>query len=165
MPSLVATYTIQACSRNTWSSMNTTVFNGGYLYRRPLNRQTHSEECRSHVGLHVLVVETHDLDQVLQCRHLHVVVWALSRLAHHLHDEVTLDLAGNMGNKVKHPKLNKNCILLYILFHLHTFNLNTLRQSSGMLVHSIKAPQAYCFIWTGNNTEGRSTQKDLESTV
>ena len=31
----------------------------------------HSKESRSHVGLHVLVVETHDLDQVLQRCNLH----------------------------------------------------------------------------------------------
>ena len=56
--------------------------------------QTHREECGSHVGLHVLVVEAHDLDQVLQGSHLHVGVVTLRGLAHHLHDEVPLGLRG-----------------------------------------------------------------------
>ena len=55
---------------------------------------THREECGSHVGLHVLVVEAHDLDQVLQGSHLNIGLVTLRGLAHHLHDEVPLGLRG-----------------------------------------------------------------------
>ena len=53
---------------------------------------THREESGSHVVFHELVVERHDLDEALQRRDAHLRVARLRRLAHHLHDEVTLRL-------------------------------------------------------------------------
>ena len=69
---------------------------------------THREECGSHVGLHVLVVEAHDLDQVLQGSHLNVGLVTLRGLAHHLHDEVPLGLRGR-----KHGH-----IIVYIIMYM-----------------------------------------------
>ena len=53
---------------------------------------THSEQRWAHVGLHEVVVEAHDLNQVLQGCHLHRDVGHLSSLTHHLHDDVSLTL-------------------------------------------------------------------------
>ena len=54
---------------------------------------THCKECRSHVGLHILIVETHYLDQVLKSCYLYRNIVALGGFTHNLHDEVTLGLS------------------------------------------------------------------------
>ena len=70
------------------------------LHKGARETETHSEESRSHVGLHVLIVEAHDLDQVLQCCHLHIFVGALRCFTHHLHDEVPLVLHDKEKTKI-----------------------------------------------------------------
>ena len=52
----------------------------------------YGEESLAHVGLHVLVVEVHDLDQILQGGHLDLIIGRLSCLAYDLHDVVALGL-------------------------------------------------------------------------
>ena len=53
---------------------------------------THCKKCWSHVGLHILVIETHYLDQVLKSCYLHRNIVTLGGLTHDLHDEMTLRL-------------------------------------------------------------------------
>jgi len=55
------------------------------------------EEGGPHVRLHELVVDVHDLDQVLQRGHLDLVVVGLGGLANDLHDVVALRLLGEVA--------------------------------------------------------------------
>lgn len=79
---------------------------------------SYSKQGRAHIRLHVLVIQRHDLHQVLQGCHAyletaqlshpttpahppsvrdvtHPGVWTLCGFTHHLHDEVTLHLKHN----------------------------------------------------------------------
>ena len=53
---------------------------------------THGKESRSHVVLHVLVVERHDLYKTLQGSYSHLYVWWLRCFTYYLHDKVSLRL-------------------------------------------------------------------------
>ena len=50
-----------------------------------------------HVEVHVLVVELHDADETLKRLLAHCLAIGLRGLADHLHDEVTLALAVEVG--------------------------------------------------------------------
>lgn len=60
--------------------------------RKLMVQLTYSKKCRSHVVLHILVIERHDLDETLQSSNSYLVVGRLGRLTNHLHNEVSLRL-------------------------------------------------------------------------
>lgn len=53
---------------------------------------TYSKESLAHIGLHELIVEIHDLDEVLQRRHFNIIVLGLRGLADNLHYIVAFSL-------------------------------------------------------------------------